>query len=68
MTIQRCKDAAYIRGIYFSGEKKWLNSMVGYGYEFFAPNGYGFRQSDTLEGSYRQIMEFPRLKANERRF
>lgn len=61
MTIKRVKQAAACRGIYFSGERKWLNNTVGYGYEFFAPTG-GFRQADTLEGSYRQVMEFPRLR------
>lgn len=64
MTIARVKRAAEVRGIYFEGKRKWLNNMVGYGYEFFTPNGYGFRQADTLEGSYRQVMEFPRLKKN----
>lgn len=62
MTVKRCKQAAYIRGIYFSGERKWLNNTVGYGYEFFSPNGTGFRQADTLNGSYRQIMEFPKAR------
>lgn len=61
MTIKRCKDAAYLRGIYFSGEKRWLNNVVGYGYEFYTPNGTGFRQSDTLIGVYKMIMEFPKL-------
>lgn len=58
MTIARVKRSAEVRGIYFSGEKKWLNSTVGYGYEFFSPSGYRFFQVDTLEGSYRQIMRF----------
>lgn len=61
MTIKKVQKAAALRGIYFSGEKKWLNSTVGYGYEFWTPNGTGFRQADTLEGSYRQVMEFERL-------
>lgn len=61
MTIERVQHAASIRGIYFNGEKKWRNNMVGYAYEFFTPNGTGFRQSDTLNGAYRQIMEFPKL-------
>lgn len=56
MTIARVKRSAEVRGIYFSGEKKWLNSTVGYGYEFYA-HGH-FYQADTLEGSYRQIMRF----------
>lgn len=62
MTRARCKQAAECRGIYWNGERKWLNSMVGYGYEFFTPNGTGFRQANTLAGSYQQIMTFPRLK------
>lgn len=62
MTKARCKQAAECRGIYWSGEVKWLNTMVGYGYEFYAPNGTGFRQANTLEGSYKQIMSFPRLR------
>lgn len=61
MTVERCKRAAELRGIYFTGERKWLNTQVGYGYEFFTPSGGGFRQADTLAGSYRQIMEFPRI-------
>lgn len=65
MTKQRVKQAAAIRGIYFSGEKKWLNSTVGYGYEFFTHNGMGFRQADTLVGAYRQVMQFSRLKGGE---
>ena len=66
MTIKRVKQAAACRGIYFEGKRKWLNNTVGYGYEFYAPNGCGFRQADTLEGSYRQIMEFPRLRKEDR--
>ncbi len=62
MTKARCRQAAECRGIYWEGERKWLNSMVGYGYEFFTPNGGEFRQAGTLEGSYKQIMEFPRLR------
>jgi hypothetical protein len=66
MTIKRVKQAAACRGIYFSGERKWLNNTVGYGYEFYTPNGCGFRQADTLNGSYIQIMEFPRLRKVDR--
>ena len=61
MTIKRCQKAAALRGIYFRGERKWLNTQVGYGYEFFTPNGCGFRQSNTLDGAYKQIIEFPKL-------
>ena len=66
MTKQKVINAARLRGIYFSGERKWLNNTVGYGYELFTPNGCGFRQADTLAGSYRQIMEFPKLKKGEK--
>jgi hypothetical protein len=66
MTIKRVKQAAACRGIYFSGERKWLNNTVGYGYEFYTPNGCGFRQADTLEGSYRQVMEFPKVRKEYR--
>lgn len=62
MTIERVKRAAELRGIYFSGEKKWLNNTVGYGYEFFTPNGYGFYQADTLVGVYRAVMRFKKIK------
>lgn len=66
MTIKRVKQAAACRGIYFEGKRKWLNNMVGYGYEFWTPTGGGFRQADTLEGSYRQIMEFPKVRKENR--
>ena len=66
MTIKRVKQAAACRGIYFEGKRKWLNNMVGYGYEFWTPTGGGFRQADTLEGSYRQIMEFPKVRKEDR--
>ena len=62
MKIERVKRAAELRGIYFTGTKRWLNSMVGYGYEFFTPDGRGFFQSDTLYGAYRKIMEYPKIK------
>ena len=62
MSTATVKQAAYIRGIYFSGEKKWLNSTVGYGYEFYTPNGTGFRQTDTLAGAYKLVMEFPKIE------
>ena len=61
MTVARVKKAAALRGIRFAGEKKWLNNMVGYGYEFFTPNGTGFRQAGTLIGAYRQVMVFKKL-------
>ncbi len=62
MTRAQVIRAAELRGIYFIAEKKWLNNTVGYGYEFFTPNGTGFRQADTLHGIYRSIMEFPKEK------
>jgi len=61
MTIQRVKQAASIRGIYFDGIKKWRNNMVGYAYEIFTPDGRDFFQSDTLSGLYKKIMEYKRL-------
>ena len=64
MTIERVKQAARCRGIYFEGVKKWLNNVVGYGYEFYTPNGRGFRQADTLAGAYKEIMKFPAVKEN----
>ena len=60
MTIERVRRAAELRGIYFSGEKKWRNSMVGYAYEIHSPSGWAFFQSDTLEGIYRKVMEYPK--------
>ena len=61
MTIKRVQAAAWLRGIYFDGEKKFRNSMIGYAYEFYTPNGRGFFQSDTLTGVYRKIMEYPKI-------
>ena len=61
MTAKRVERAAEIRGIYFDGEKRWLNSTVGYGYDFYTPDGRGFFQSDTLDGAYRQIMTYPKI-------
>ncbi len=65
MTIKRVQRAAELRGIFFNGKRKWLNSMVGYGYEFFTPNGYGFRQCNTLDQAYRSVMSFPKLRMEE---
>lgn len=64
MTINRVKKAAELRGIYFNGTRRWLNSMVGYGYEFFTPNGRGFFQSDTLIGAYNEIMKYSKTKGD----
>lgn len=60
MTVSQVKRAAELRGIYFNGTRRWLNSMVGYGYEFFTPDGRGFFQSDTLNGAYKKIMTYKR--------
>lgn len=62
MTIERVKKAAYCRGIFFNGEKKWRNSTVGYGYEIYTPDGRGFCQADTLGGIYRIIMSYPKVR------
>jgi len=61
MTIKRVQAAAWARGIYFDGEKRFRNNTVGVAYEFFTPNGSGFYQADTLTGIYRKIMEFPKI-------
>ena len=61
MTIKRVQAAAWLRGIYFDGEKKFRNSMVGNAYEIYTPNGCGFFQSDTLDGLYKKIMEYPKI-------
>lgn len=59
MTIKRVQAAAWRRGILFDGAKAWRNSMIGYAYEIYTPNGRGFYQADTLEGLYRHIMQYP---------
>ena len=63
MTIKKCKDAAYVRGIYFSGKKHWLNNMVGYGYDFYGPDycGAPLHMTNNLEDAYRLIKQYPRL-------
>lgn len=65
MTVQRVRQAASIRGIYFDGIKKWRNNMVGCAYEIFTPDGRGFFQSDTLSGLYKKIMEYKRLEVRQ---
>ena len=62
MTIKRVKQAAYIRGIYFDGLKVFRNTMVGYAYEIYTPDGQGFYQADTLQGLYNYIMTFEKIK------
>ena len=61
MTLERVQRAAELRGICFNGERKWLNTMVGYGYEFFTPSGYGFYQTPTLNGAYKEIIKYRRI-------
>lgn len=60
MSIKRVKDAAYARGMYFDGEKRWRNSMIGYGYEIYTPEG--FFQADTLDGIYNVVMSFEKVE------
>lgn len=62
MTIKQVQNAAWLRGIYFDGVKKFRNSMIGCAYEIFTPSGRGFYQSDTLRGLYRYIMTFPKME------
>ena len=62
MTIKRVQQAADCRGIYFDGEKRWRNNMVGYAYEIFTPSGFCFFQSNTLQGMYNKIVKYPKLK------
>ena len=62
MTKERVKQAAYIRGIYFDGVKRYRNCMVGCAYEIYTPNGRGFYQADTLAGLYNYIMTFEKIK------
>lgn len=59
MTIKRVKQAAATRGIYFDGKKRFLNNVVGIGYEVYI--GYRFIQADTLEGLYKMIMTIPKI-------
>lgn len=62
MTIERVKQAAYIRGIYFDGVKKFRNNFVGVAYEIYTPNGRGFFQADTLTGLYKEIMKYDKIE------
>jgi hypothetical protein len=61
MTIKRVKQAAYLRGIYFNGEKKFRNTFIGVAYEIYTPGGRGFFQADTLEGLYKEIMKYNKI-------
>lgn len=58
MTIKRVQEAAALRGIWFDGEKKWRNSMIGAAYEVYTPNGRGFFQADALRALYNEIMRY----------
>ena len=62
MNTERVKRAATIRGMKFSGEKKFRNSWAGVSYEIFSPDGRRFLQADTLDGIYRFVMEFSKRK------
>ncbi len=62
MTIERVKQAAAARGIFFDGVKKWQNNFVGYGYFCYTPYGCGFIQADTLQGMYKNIMKYKKVK------
>lgn len=59
MTIKQVQNAAWLRGIYFDGVKKFRNSMIGCAYEIYT--GRGFFQADTLRGLYNHIMMFPKI-------
>ena len=60
MTIEKVRRTAALRGMRFSGEKKFRNSWAGISYEIFSPDGRRFLQADTLDGIYRFVMEFPK--------
>ena len=62
MSVERIQRAAAIRGMKFSGEKKFRNTWAGYSYEIFSPSGRQFVQADTLDGVYRFVKQFPILK------
>lgn len=61
MTIERVKQAAWLRGMHFDGRKSFRNTMVGCAYSVVTPNGRGYIQADTLDGLYRVIMEYPKV-------
>ena len=60
MTIKRVQNAAYIRGMFFDGEKKYRNSFVGYAYEIYT--GRGFFQADTLNAIYKEVMKHEKVQ------
>lgn len=59
MTIERVQAAARARGSYFSGEPNH-NSWIRW--SMFAPNGSGLLSADTLEGLYKLLKQFPRVR------
>ena len=62
MTVKRVQAAARARGLYFDGERKWINSMIGYGYEIYVGDSkFGWLHADTLNGLYDMLQQFPRL-------
>lgn len=60
MTINRVQRAAELRGLFFDGCKRWINSGIGYGYTILTPRG--FYSADRLEAIYRRVMEYPRIE------
>lgn len=62
MTINRVRKAAVLRGMKFSGEKKFRNTWAGYSYEIFSPDGRKFLQGDTLIGIYKFVMKYPVIR------
>ena len=60
MTIKRVQRAADLRGLFFDGCKRWINSGIGYGYTILTPRGYF--SADRLEAVYRHVMEYPRVE------
>ena len=63
MTKKQVADACYIRGIYFDGEKKFRNTMVGSAYSVNLPDG-GFCFSETLDSLYKVIKNYPVIRRN----
>jgi hypothetical protein len=61
MTIARIQKAAALRGMTFTGEKKFRNTWAGFAYEIFSPSGQNFIQSDTLSGIYEFVMHYPKI-------
>ncbi len=66
MKRNRIKEYAYNSGLYFSGEKIFRNTMIGYAYEIYIP-GKGFFQADTLEGIYKAVKQYRKAIEQYRR-